>query len=241
MKIKLPDAPSITAKGFDDLIDLFYGPPGVGKSSFVNGLAKRVLFLSTDRGTRNIKTRRVEAFNWKQCLRILDLLEEDDAPHYDIFCIDHVDDWARMCEMQALKDLDVESLTDRKLPYGKGWSTFKGYMRGYMNRILELNMGLVFIAHETTKTIKTRGTELEYVMPTMGKTAWDLIIPTIDIIGRIAMRSVKVKGKRKEVRTLVTQPTETVYAKDRSLRITDGESWEPLDPKAFLKTFEGAY
>lgn len=241
-KSKLPTVPTISCTGFDELMTLWYGPPGVGKTYFVNGLGERVFFLSTDRGSRNLKAMRREVFSWKKSLAVLDELEEPDAPHYDIVCIDHITDWSMQAENYCLEELDVESLTDRKLPFGKGWAMLKKQIRGYLNRIMRLGTGVAFIAHEKIQTVKTRGLELDYKLPSMGKTTWDLLIPTIDIIGYCHMRSVKTaKGGRKDVRALVTQPTETVYAKDRSLRITEGEKWEPLDAKGFLATFLGAY
>lgn len=231
MKSKLPTKPTVQARGFLDLISLFYSAPGVGKSTFVNGLAKRVFFLSTDRGTRNIKTMRAEVFSWKGCLKVLDQLEDDDAPHYDIICIDHVADWSTWAEDYTCKRLNVESLTDKSLPWGKGWREYKKEIRQYIQRIMAMNTAVVFTAHEVIKTVKERGLEKDQRMPNLGKSAWDLLIPSIDIVGFAYM------GK-KDKRYLQTQPNSSIYAKDRSRRKQDEDNRGPFDPEVFLSTFE---
>jgi hypothetical protein len=238
MKIVLPTKPTIMAHKFEDLISLFYGPPGCGKTTFVNGLADSVLFLSTDRGTRNLLSQRIECLGWEKCLAMLDACEKKGAPQYDIFCIDHVDDWARMGEDFILQKLGVESLTDKRLPYGKGWNLYKKELRMFLRRILKLGCTPVFIAHETIKKVTTDGQELDKYMPSLGKSAWDLLIPMIDIIGFITLKRVKKGDHRVDAHMLKTLPTQDVYGKDRSRRVKPDKKWEPLDPEAFLASFK---
>lgn len=239
-KLVLPTEKTVIAQGVNDLISCYYGPPGVGKTTFGNGLGKKVFFISTDRGTRNQFSLRQEASTWKRALKILEALEEDDAPHYDFIAIDHVSDWANMCEDYVCDKLGVESLSDETLAWGKGWKDFKSELKSFIGRVLALNSGIIFIAQEVVKKIKTRGVELDRTQPDLGKTSWNILIPICDIVGYCGIKNVKKEGGgRQEVRYITTEPTETTYAKDRSRRVKpDKGKREPLDPEMFLATFE---
>lgn len=239
-KLVLPTSKSIIAQSLSDLIIGFYGPPGVGKTTFANGLGEKVFFISTDRGTRNQAAYRMEANTWKKALRILEALEAEDAMHYDFIAIDHVSDWANMCEDYVCDKLGVESLSDETLAWGKGWKDFKSELRSFIGRVLALNSGIIFIAHEAVKKIKTRGIELDRTQPDLGKTSWNILIPICDIFGYCGIKNVKKEGGgRKEVRYITTEPTETTYAKDRSRRVKpDKGEREPLDPQVFSETFK---
>jgi len=235
----LPFEPTMEATNPKDYIMSFFGPPGVGKTTFVNGLG-RVLFLSTDRGTRFIKARRVECLDWKGMNKALDDLEKlpDASKHYDYVCIDHVADWANMAESFVLTKLNVDALTDAG--YGKGWSMLKKEIYRFMERIKRLNLGIIFIAHEVIKTVKVRGIEVNKTMPLMSKQAWDAIIPLCDLVGYVGMRPVKQGGKRVELRTLETQPRQDLYAKDRTRRQKPAKEYELLTPDKFIGTFKPA-
>lgn len=224
-----------------DSIMLFFGPPGVGKTTFVDKMADNVLFISSDRGTRFLKTMREEAFSWKTMLKILAKLESKNAPHYDIICLDHVDDFTNFAETYTCTRLGVESLTDKSLPWGKGWRAYKQEMDSMVRRILALGSGLIYIAHEDIKTVMVRGREVDKSMPSMGKSAWKLIVPMADIVGYCGYRTIKIEGKKKEIRVLETVPREDLYCKDRTdRRKPQDDGYEPLDGDAFIKTFKPA-
>lgn len=236
----LPTKKSRISSGIADNVSIFYGPPGVGKTTFVNDIAESVYFLSTDRGTRHLNTLRDEVFSWKAFEKKIAELEANDAPHYDIVCIDHADDWAGMAEDMVCKDLNIDHLGDAG--YGKGWKAYSKKMQGMIRRMLRLGSGLVFIAHEDIKTIKTRAKELDRTMPSMSKSAWKVLIPLADLVGYCGFKTVGIKDEKgvkrfKEVRTIQTQPTEAIYAKDRTLRKRPENGLEPLDGKLFVKSF----
>lgn len=233
----LPTSPSMTATGPEDYIMLFFGPPGVGKTTFVNNLG-RVLFLSTDRGTRFLEAMRMECNNWDDLEKALTKVEaackRGDRP-YDYICIDHVADWANMAEAKTLEKLGIDALTDAG--FGKGWSEYKKMLEKFMQRVKALDMGIIFIAHEVTKTVKVRGLEVDKVMPSMSKSAWNAVIPLSDLVGYIGMRPVKKGGKRVEIRTLETEPRQDLYAKDRTRRQKPTRDYAELDGDKFIHTF----
>ena len=134
--------------------------------------------------------------------------------------------------------LKVEALTDAG--YGKGWSVLKKELNRFMQGLKRLGIGLVFIAHEQSKTVKVRGIEVTKVAPQMSKQAHNLIMPLVDIVGYCGMKPVKQAGKRVEIRVLETVPREDLYAKDRLSHIRKRPAnvdFEPLDGRKFIATF----
>jgi phage nucleotide-binding protein len=220
-------------------ITLFYGPPGVGKTTFVNSMSDKVLFLSTDRGTRFLPAYRVEcssAAHFAVAARELAGLGDAITERYDIVCIDHVDDWAYMAEEKVCSDLGIASLSEAQ--WGKGWKALRVEMMSLLSVLKGLNVGIVFIAHETIKEVKNRTISVDRTMPDMGKTSWKAIIPLVDLVGYCGFRTIKVAGKRKEVRVLETVPREDLYVKDRTQRARPTKGYEPLDGAKFVTTFK---
>jgi len=234
---KLPTEPSFVATSITDYITMFYGPPGVGKTTFVKDLG-RVLFLSTDRGTRFVSAMRVECHKFEDFMKVARALTKPGAcKPYNMIAIDHVDDFANICEDHVCDQLGIEALSDAE--YGKGWAAFRKTMHAYIQLLLKLDLGVVFIAHETIKTVRTKSIQLERTMPALSKTAWNVLIPLCDLIGYCGFKSIKVGGKRQEVRVLITNPSESLYAKDRVTSRRRSER-ELLDGAKFIQTFEGA-
>lgn len=234
---KLPTAKTAIELKFKDHIAIFYGPPGVGKTTFVNGLSASTFFLSTDRGTRTMAAMRWECSEYGDFLKALDLMEKPGAPKYEIVCVDHVDDLCMMAEHKVCSDLGIESLSDAG--YGKGWKAYKDAIGEIIIRLKRLGSGLVFIAHESIKTVKANGLETDRIMPDMSKSAWKLLIPLADLVGHCGFKAFKdpKTGHRVEKRVLKTEPEESLYAKDRTRRKKPTAGWELLESDKFLATF----
>lgn len=237
--VVLPTQRTTMATRVQDYILMFYGPPGVGKTTFVDQLAPRVLFLSTDRGTRFLNTMRVECHSWAKFEQVVKTLEAPGAAkQYDLVCIDHVDDMANMAEDSVCKRLGIESLGDAG--YGKGWKAYRRAIESFVQRLLKLGIGVVFVCHEEIKTVRTRAVELDRTMPLLSKSSWKVIVPMADIIGYCGYRTLKLEGgKRKEIRVLETVPREDLYVKDRTRRVRPSGPYELLDGSKFLATFSG--
>lgn len=241
--VTLPTTPKVVGQSPRELISMFFGPPGVGKTSFVNALG-RVLFISTDRGTRTMSAMAQEVHTWDDITAVVTALEVPGAANeYDYICLDHIDDMCAMADDWTCDKLEITGLAEAD--WGNGWKTYKKEIRALIGRLSALNTGLVMIAHEQIKTIRTRTIELERTTPAMGKAPYNLIIPLCDIVGYMGFRTVKQGGQRTEIRTLETTPREDLYVKDRSERTRPGRGYDILaePPKGaadFLETFIGS-
>lgn len=229
----LPESPSIVAQSPKDLIQMFYGGPGVGKTYFVNKLGK-VLFISTDRGTRNIKAMRVEVSNWRDIELTLDALEKKGSQEYEYVCIDHIDDICLYARMMAAQILKIEHIADAE--FGKGWDLMRTYLKNLARRIISLKVGLVMIAHEQQREFITRNMKVDRLEPGLPKAGKEVFIPICDVLGYCCMKEEIKKGKVKLKRLLTTHPHEEIYCKDRSRRKRT-EDFEPLDADKYLSTF----
>jgi phage nucleotide-binding protein len=220
-----------------DYIVMVYGAPGVGKTSFVHSLSERILFISTDRGTRFLPIPsdcRREVDCWEDVLAAVKELRLHPGK-YDAICIDHVDDVAFFAEEFICQKYDIESADE--LGHGKYWRDLKNHWKKLVHSIKSTGLGLIFIAHDDSKEIKLRGRKIMKTMPLIGKTTWKVILPLVDLLGH-AFIEYDAKLKR-ELRMLQTQPSDSVTAKDRTTRRKPKDGYEILDSQSFMKTFIG--
>lgn len=214
---------------------MFYGPPGIGKTFFVNSLSERVLFLSTDRGTRSQAALRLEIDSIDRLDQVVQKLEATRPCPYDIIALDHVDDFTHLINDEVCTKLGIDSLGDAG--YGKGWKLSSDSFYSLIGRIKALKTGLIFICHETIKTVKVSGLEKDRIMPDLSKSSWKILVPLVDLVGFCGWTPVKnAEGKRVEIRTLTTVPREDLYAKDRTRRVRP-PGIEKLDGKKFMESF----
>lgn len=231
----LPTEKTVIAQRFQDYMTAVYGPPGVGKTKFMEDVTPRTFFISTDRGTRYMPALRLEANNWKEVLRIIKALEKEPSK-YNLCVFDHTDDICLMAEDYICDALGIDALGDAG--YAKGWRAYKKEIWGAIQRVQRLNMGVGFIFHETIKTIRTTVMETERTVPDLTKSSQKVIIPKCDLIGYCGFKRIRSGGKRKEVRIIRTVPTQSIYAKDRTTRRKPEEGEvEYLNGKSFAETF----
>ena len=194
---------------------LIYGPPGSGKTTFVAG-AGRVLFISTDDGTRFLDTMRVVVGTWGQFKRVVKKLVAE-KPGYDAICLDVMDSLARMCVKYVCEARSIQHLADEG--YGKAYDIAATELETEIEKLVGIGKyGLFFISHSRDRERKTRFSTLTRTEPTMSGQAFKIIYPMTDIVAHLAFdhKSTEEEGA---VRRMFFQPTEYMEAKDRTRRL----------------------
>jgi hypothetical protein len=250
----IPSEPEAMETRVEDYVWMVFGQPGVWKTTFVKEMfgEDRTLFISTDRGTRDMNVRRVECNDWPRILKVFKELEKKPSG-VEVLCFDHLDDLDDMitryaCEYYTARSAkgDVYDSID-VIPHGKGWKMYKDEIRGLVNRTLALGVCPVFIAHEDIKPVKGRGIEIFKTMPAVGKYMQRFIFPVASFIGQLTIRRLAHEkgGKKRDTHILVSQPTEELYVKDRTRRRKPSKGYDViedeegnLDVSNFLATFE---
>ena len=114
-------------------------------------------------------------------------------------------------------------------------------MKNFVDGLKTLDCGILFLAHEETKTIKIGGLEVHRRQPAVSGRVWEQIMPITEMVVCMEMIPMLVQKKRKEVRVLRTQPLQELYCKDRTgvtLKAQGDKDYLVADAQAFVKLFD---
>lgn len=214
----LPTAKQQPLSDIDRITMLLYGPPKVGKSTFCSRFPN-AFFLATEPGLNHLETFNLRADTWDEALAILADLEADPARFAPIV-IDTVDKLWDFCVSYTIQKNKVETISD--LAYGKGYALAFNEFSKFIQRLVALKTGIIFVSHHTYDEItQTDGTIIKKFMPSVSARIRDVIMPLVDVI---AFATVEYQmnpdtGARKERRILHTQPGILWEAGDRTGRL----------------------
>jgi hypothetical protein len=192
---------------------LIYGPPGTGKSTFFNQ-ADKVLFLSTDGGTKFLKAMARPIDSWATFKKYVKALSLERPAHYNAVCLDLADHLVAMCQKYICEKRGIEHQADE--PYGKAYDLIE---REFTAEILKLvgigRYGLFFVSHAHDKERKTRFSSITKTEPTLKNPGWKVLQPMMDIIAYLGFDA--TSGTDDQMgRRMYFQPTESMEAKDRT-------------------------
>lgn len=194
------------------LIWIIYGPPGIGKSTFI-AQAGKVLFLSTDGGTKFIKSMARPIDSWITFKKYVKALSIEQPTQYTSICIDLISSVHRLCVKYVCEQRNITHLSDEK--YSKAYEIARGEFETEMVKLAALKQyGIFFVTHSKEMDVKTRFSEITKVVPVIGKQAYDTIHPMADVM---AYYGFDPNGQGGEMgRRMYFQPTESMEAKDRT-------------------------
>lgn len=247
-KRTLSATPTEMTHDISDALFMFFGPPGICKTTMVDELGKcgggkGTFFFSFDEGTRYMNVCREECISWADVEEVMELLEAKDAPQYDIVCIDHADEWAYFAEKDVIDTWNKEKGTDEKslgdtYAHGKSWDLYSKKLRNMFDRLRRLKSTIIFICHEEEKEVPINGIKLMRTQPKLDKRTWGLLMPKMHICGRLFWKPLKKNGKRVDVRALQTeQLSGDLYTKDRTNRQLPEKGWQKVNNKSDIEKF----
>ena len=143
------------SKNVNDYSALVYGPPKVGKTSFVYDLYKdKVLFLATEDRHKALAGAKVQPIaSWADYENVLVALEDEDLKEeFDVICVDTIENLYDMCEKAILKKYRVKNLSD--VAWGKAHGDLKNTWKIGINMISKIGYQPCFIAHSIEKTVR---------------------------------------------------------------------------------------
>ena len=192
---------------------LIYGPPGIGKSTFISQ-ANDVLFLTTDGGLKFINSMHRPVPNWLTFKKYVKALTVERPKQYKAVAIDIVDSVFKMCRKYVCDKRGIEHQSDE--PYGKAFDLTSSEFEMELEKIIGLDMyGLFLVSHSVEKEIKTRMSTMSKTFPTMPAQVYKIIHPMLDIMAYYGFDG-KLDADGEMGRRMYFQPTENMEAKDRS-------------------------
>lgn len=208
----LPTEPTLEGAAMEEMIWLIYGPPGIGKSTFVSQCPK-TLFLSTDPGLRFLNVLKQPVTGWLHFKKIVKSLEINKPKEYKALAIDTVDPLFLMARKYVLDKRGIEHQSDE--PYGKAYDLVTTEFTLEMLKLTKLPYGLFFLSHSKEIEVKGRAMRTSRIIPSLASQAYKVLAPLADIIAYYGFAEASADNGDL-TRTMQFQPSETVEAKDRT-------------------------
>jgi hypothetical protein len=238
----LPTAPRAPQTNFLQFTWLFYGLPGVGKTTLASRFPKP-LFLATEDGTKAIESWRKDVTSWADFEALVEALRTEDHDFRTVV-VDTVDLLYPLCLKAVCDDLGVSHPSDAE--WGKGWQTLRTRWLNGINRLRTAKrkdgrpLCVVFISHESQTEIRIkRGRRVEdtgryHVSSALSGKSRTILHSAVDFIVRIEMDG--------DERIMRTQPASVdeyeIEAKGRGSLGTSLPDTIPLDFGALLSAFD---
>lgn len=209
----LPTKPVEPDFSLSGLTSLFYGDPGVGKTTLVVQ-APSVLLAATEPGARFLRRHEVSISTWAQ---FKDLVKTFCAGQhqYRTLGVDTLDRLYMMLMDYTCKLNGVKHPTDAG--FAKVWDQMKIELGQTALQPARKGYGLVFTSHTKTEKVETRTYATSRTEPTLSGTVRAAIVAACDIVGHIGF-SVDKKTDR-QIRVIRFSPSEGLFAKDKTGRL----------------------
>ena len=206
----LPTAKTQIVSDFELLVWLVYGPPKIGKSSFLADFDDP-LFLTTERGHRHLSIYERKIENWSDFKVAVTELKGPNGKRFKTVGIDTLPLLYGMCLDYVCEKKGMEHPSDED--FGRGYDFVNQEFQREMVRLSLLGKGIVFIAHHKQVEVKARGLKYTKTAPKLPGGCWGVVGPMVDII---AYAGFDINDMAKRV--LITQPREDLEAGFRSPR-----------------------
>jgi AAA15 family ATPase/GTPase len=211
-EVSLPSKPQVEQQDMRKLYWIVYGPPGVGKSTFLSS-AKDVFFLTTDSGHKFINSMHRPIKDWPMFKKYVKMIVAE-QPDYTAICLDNIDGIAKMCRKYVCEKRGIEHQSDEK--WGKAFDMVASEFETELMKLTYLQKyGLFFISHSSTRDIKTTFSEKTFTGPTLPNQFYKILSPIADIVAYMGLDD-KADEDGVRIRRMYFQPTENMEAKDRT-------------------------
>jgi GTPase SAR1 family protein len=216
--IYFPETPELKAPDMRRMKWLIYGPPGIGKSTFVSQ-AKDVLFLTTDGGLKFISSMHRPIPNWSTFKKYVRALQAEKPKQYKAIAIDVVGSLFKMCRKYVCDKRGIEHQSDEQ--WGKAYDLVSSEFELEIEKIVGLDKyGIFFISHSVEKEVKTRLSNMHKTIPDIPGQVYKIIHPMVDIMAFLGFDG-KMTEDGELSRRMYFQPTDNLEAKDRTTQLPE--------------------
>lgn len=161
-----------------------FGEKKIGKTSLCSQIPD-AHFLMFEPGGLALSLKQRPVNNWKEAKEYLKLFQQDDkrqTPKFKAVIIDIVDVAYRMCLEHVCTKLGISHPSDQN-DFGGAWSKVRDEFTKWVNGILALDKGVVFISHaKFTEFTRRDGTKYDILAPTLTGQPLDVITGLVDTI-----------------------------------------------------------
>lgn len=215
---------------------VFYGPPGLGKTSFGAAIPGAVFLIDDkEEGIHTLKNsglvdKKIPVFpaaeSWADTLGILDSLATGEHNHRALI-VDALGGFERHCHAHVCQtEYRGEWGETGFTSYAKGYEVSLPHWREFLNKLDRLrtdkNMSIMLLAHSVVKPFKNpNGADYDRYMPDVHPKTWSLTAKWADLIlfGNYYVETQKeggrTKGKGGQDRVMYTEFSAAYEAKNR--------------------------
>lgn len=111
-------------------------------------------------------------------MQLLDELEQNNP--YKHFCVDTVDRFYQMCFDYICDKMEMDHPSDLK--YGKGYDAISVPLRKALQRLSNLNCGIIYLSHSRKSVVQIKDVDKEKYELTLPASVQKVILPDVDVI-----------------------------------------------------------
>ena len=179
VKVSLPTEKSKPITDFSSYSLLLYGRKKIGKTTLLSYFPKTFCMMF-EPGGKALNIYQEPVRDWEEFKLYVTLLQEGDHS-FKTVSIDTGYYLYEYCMDYVCKKLSIEHPSD--LDYGKGWKAVKKELSIELNKLFNLQIGVVIICHEQIEEIKSyTGATTHRVKPNLSKQAYEYFAGVIDTI-----------------------------------------------------------
>lgn len=175
--LSLPTEVSEPSEKLSDYGMLFYGVKKIGKTSFCSQFEK-AFFMMCEPGAKSFSVYQKPVLSWADFRTYVKLLEKDRT--FKTIVVDPIDILYKLCSKAVCEKLVIEHPSEED--WGKGWQAVGDEFTHWINRLMSIGKGVIFLSHSVPKDIKNRKGETRHkISPTMPGQAWGVLEGVIDL------------------------------------------------------------